>query len=261
MKILFACDLDSTLIHSHRSMREGDICVERYAQKDQAFISPLGYELLEEIQKYVTFVPITTRSIEQYQRIIWHGQTRPKYALTTNGSVLFEDENPDELWNEYYKSYSANYMEEYQKLIKIFDKQDRFKCSKVINDRYLYCHFKPEVDIDECISEYYNCTELDVLLHGRKLYFLPKEVCKGVAVEKLKKKLNADVLICAGDSIMDTPMFKHADIAYSPSEDLVKDFEYSQKDRIFCCEKDVLFSEFILKDILEKVIKLVNDIN
>ena len=44
--ILFACDLDNTLIHSYKSKREGDICIEWIKDKEQSKIKLLLFQLL-----------------------------------------------------------------------------------------------------------------------------------------------------------------------------------------------------------------------
>ena len=78
MVILFACDLDGTLIHSYKKFRDGDICVEIYEGREQSFISARAFELLKKISAQVIFVPVTKRSFAQYQRIFWTEDFRPR---------------------------------------------------------------------------------------------------------------------------------------------------------------------------------------
>ena len=70
-KILFACDLDNTLIHSWKHKREGDICVEWLNGNEQGYIAEDTCEMLRKVMSLVEFVPVTTRSVAQYQRIMW----------------------------------------------------------------------------------------------------------------------------------------------------------------------------------------------
>ncbi len=257
MKIFFACDLDNTLIHSSKRKRDGDICVEMYNGNEQSFMSPRTYELLQEIVKTVTLVPLTTRSVEQYNRIEWEDNVKPKYAITTNGAILFEDGNPNIEWNDYSKTHSDEYREELEKIVETLDKQNRFSRCRIVDDRYAYGHFKPEVDIEECLTEYFDFDKVNVQLSGRKIYFFPTEICKGNAVSKFGKKFGADLVICAGDSTIDVPMFKFADIGYAPNSELVEDIKDLTKGKIVCRDDETLFSEFILEDIL----KVVKDLN
>ena len=48
-KILFACDIDNTLIHSYKYRRSGDICVEWIDGKEQAYMTKTAFQLLNEI--------------------------------------------------------------------------------------------------------------------------------------------------------------------------------------------------------------------
>lgn len=88
-KILFACDLDNTLIHSYKKKYADDICVEIYNGNEQSFISARTKNLLKEIAEKIIFVPITTRSVEQYKRIFWFENFSPSFAVTTNGAKFF----------------------------------------------------------------------------------------------------------------------------------------------------------------------------
>ncbi len=253
MKILFACDMDNTLIHSYKHWTEGDICVEILNGKEQSFISPRTYELLKEVVKHVVFVPLTTRSIEQYNRITWEDDIKPKYAITTNGALLFDDGENDKEWNELSQKRSQKFLPDFEILKNRLLKEDRFIKCKIVDDRFLYAHFKPEINIEECKNEYEAYSKSGVHFTGSKMYFIPENICKGTAVNELKEKLNADLVICAGDSTMDLPMFEFADVAYAPNQALVKNISNLTKEKIVCCEDGKLFAEFILEDILKKI--------
>ena len=63
--ILFACDLDNTLIHSWKHRKDGDICVEWIDGKEQGYMSEKVCVLLRHVIGKVDFVPVTTRSVAQ----------------------------------------------------------------------------------------------------------------------------------------------------------------------------------------------------
>ena len=67
--IVFASDLDNTLLYSRSHKREGDICVEHIAGRAHGFMTPLTVERLREVSQKLCLIPVTTRSIEQYKRI------------------------------------------------------------------------------------------------------------------------------------------------------------------------------------------------
>ena len=70
-KILFASDLDNTLLFSWRHKTDSDQCVEHLDGKEQGFCTQQSLELLASVCEQAQFVPVTTRSVAQYQRIAW----------------------------------------------------------------------------------------------------------------------------------------------------------------------------------------------
>ncbi len=51
MKILFACDLDDTLIHSYKHKNSRDICIELLKGSEQSYISEKTLFLLRQVVK------------------------------------------------------------------------------------------------------------------------------------------------------------------------------------------------------------------
>ena len=96
--ILFATDLDNTLLFSHRHRQPGDRCVELLNGAEQGFFTQGTLDLLPQVVQRVHLLPITTRSIAQYQRIRWPEGALPREALTANGAVLLRDGAIDRDW-------------------------------------------------------------------------------------------------------------------------------------------------------------------
>ena len=86
--ILFASDLDNTLLFSHQHARAGDVCVEHLDGKAQGFFPPGVIRGLAQINRTMRFVPVTSRSIAQFLRIQFPAGCVPKYALVANGGLL-----------------------------------------------------------------------------------------------------------------------------------------------------------------------------
>ncbi len=68
---------------------------------------PLSYMTKDAQQKLIeirgkwTFVPVTTRTMEQYKRInLFHNEHVPQYAITSNGGNVLINGEPDLLWRE-----------------------------------------------------------------------------------------------------------------------------------------------------------------
>lgn len=248
MPILFACDLDNTLLYSYKHKMNGDICVEMNNGQEQGFMSPKSYEMLYELLQRNVFVPITTRSVEQYRRITWPQGLEPTYAITTNGAILIKRSEIDEEWLNDSKKALAPYQSEITRLHTLLSSQDKYIRCRIVDDMYLFAYCKDGVNIEDCVHEHSEKTSLNVIASGRKLYFLPPSITKGMAVRKLKNALTPMKVVCAGDSKIDLSMLCEADIAMTPNIHLgrlINDAEVN------ICDPGSLFSEFILYQTLE----------
>jgi hypothetical protein len=68
--LIFHADLDNTLIYSYKHDIGSDtVGVERYQGRVISYMTGSSYEMLDQIRKRVLFVPVTTRTVEQYERI------------------------------------------------------------------------------------------------------------------------------------------------------------------------------------------------
>ena len=71
----FASDLDQTLIYSRRWLADlkhkshDVVCVEHYKNKSASFMLKEAAETLRGIDRAHHFIPITTRTVAQYNRI------------------------------------------------------------------------------------------------------------------------------------------------------------------------------------------------
>lgn len=247
MSILFACDLDNTLLYSFKHKCEGDICVEVLKGKEQGFMSPKACDLLKEVVSKVDFVPVTTRSVEQYSRIKWLSDTSPQYAASTNGAILMKNYNKDLEWFERSEFYSKLAYNELVKLQRSLIDCDRFIKCHIVDEMYLLAYCREDIDMKKCVAECKALTTLNVVASGKKIYFFPNGLNKDSAVIRLKEKLKSNMVICAGDSELDIPMLNVADIAIVPSISMAKKI----KNKNVYINKNDNFSEFVLKSVLE----------
>lgn len=249
-KILFACDLDNTLLHSHRNKAEGAICAEVLDGMEQSFFTPLAYELIKKItaDDEIMLLPVTTRSEEQYKRIIWHKDCIPKYALVCNGSVLLKNGETEKEWYEQSDSLTASYRKELNRLYDKYSKYDCFKTVRIVDEMFLfvYCHNKDEIEdiAEKCRKD----TELAVEYSGSKMYFFPPVSNKGYGVKRFVQRYSADYIVVAGDSSIDYSMLEIADTALVPDESICN--KINNKNTFVCGNEP--FSEFILKYVSNK---------
>ncbi len=96
--MVFYSDLDNTLIYSYkRKIGEEKRCVEVYQGREVSFMTERSWRLLRKVSQKALFVPVTTRSVEQYHRVDL-GIGTPSYALACNGGVLLADGQKDLAW-------------------------------------------------------------------------------------------------------------------------------------------------------------------
>lgn len=250
-KILFACDLDNTLIHSHRSRSEGDICVELLEGREQSFITPRARQLTDQVQadENVMFVPVTTRSEEQYRRIQWQDSCTPELALVCNGSVLLRNGVPDPEWLRESQSMTQPFADELKRLCDLYSCRECFRTVRIVGDMFLFAYCTDGADIEKIAADCAADTELCTRYSGRKLYFFPPAADKGRAVRWLSQMLGASEIIAAGDSVIDFPMLRIADYALVPDADTA---ELLGDDVNSVCCGEAPFAEFILDFVLNK---------
>lgn len=247
--ILFACDLDGTLIHSHRCRQEGDICVEWLEGRELCFMDPEAHRLLRQVVKELLFVPVTTRSVEQYRRIRWPEGCEPEMAAVANGAVLLRRGAVVEAWRK--KSLEAVrwFQEELERLYGLLS--GRFQVCRIVDGMYLFASCRDEEEAARCAREYQGKTPLTVSPSGRKVYFFPPEINKGAAVRRLRELLEAKLLLCAGDSGIDLPMLDAAGVAVVPDGTLGKQVRAGET---VVCPPGERFAGFVLETAIHRAV-------
>lgn len=248
MVLLFACDLDNTLMFSHRHKEPGDICVEWLEGKEQGFMTPEVWERLGTLPSGIRLLPVTTRSVEQYRRIRWPEGAEPEYAVTTNGGILLGREGPDPAWLEASRTLAEPYRKTLMGLYEELPHQSWCLRRQTVDGLYLFAVCPEGTDMEACAALYRGKTPLTVEPSGRKLYFFPPGLDKGAAVEAARRRFGSCRLACAGDSALDLPMLRLADLALVPGKELAERLPGNKAVRV--CPKDIRFSEFVVDEAL-----------
>ena len=95
---IFTTDLDNTLIYSYKhDIGKYKLCAEIYQGREVSFITTDTYRMLNQVRQKIAVVPVTTRTIEQYERIDL-GMGKLPYALVCNGGILLKDGKEDAEW-------------------------------------------------------------------------------------------------------------------------------------------------------------------
>ena len=224
--------MDNTLIHSKKNRADGDVCIEWIDGKEQSYMSPKTIELLKKINNIFAFVPVTSRSIPQYLRICWPNGCKPRYALTTNGGILLEQDHVDVAWREQSLGMVAPYIAEYRRILKCMQDSNSFLKCRMIDELYLFGYCKGFEESKHAQQYYSEETTLQVTSSGYKLYMLPLSLQKGEGVRRFMEKFGFTTLYAAGDSGMDISMLELADISFVPSENMKN--TYNGKEQVVC---------------------------
>lgn len=249
-EVIFASDLDNTLLFSHKHALADDVCVELLEGKPQGYFTPNTSLYLERIMRRALFVPVTSRSVEQYLRIQFPPSCRPRYAVTTNGAILLVDGQVDPQWRRESEETVAPWQEALEEILKALQGRDQVRHSRIVDGMFAFAACGTPEEAQELAALLSGTTPLDPQMTGRKLYFFPPPINKGDAVLKLRQRFQAEKIICAGDSTMDLPMLRRADLSIVPDPALT---EGELLARQAVCPPSQRFYEFVLKEVLEEV--------
>ncbi|WP_282020405.1 hypothetical protein [Planomicrobium okeanokoites] len=224
MTLLFASDLDQTLIYSRRSMGnevkpEELIEVERFEGKPQSFMTEQSQAALWELEENTIFVPVTTRTREQYERVtgIYEGDEPPQFAIISNGAVILENGEPIKEWSTDIRKQCVSkktVIEELMPVIQQHFDEDWVLRLRRAEDWFVYLIVDRARFPEDKLSYY---TELfheigwGISLQGRKLYLMPESITKAAAMEYVRDRIKADYVVAAGDSLLDLDLLESAD--------------------------------------------------
>ncbi|WP_037283695.1 HAD family hydrolase [Saccharibacillus sacchari] len=225
--MIFASDLDRTLIYSKKAMGEAFgstevIPVELYQGEHISFMSPETARLLIELSKTALFVPVTTRTIEQYERIFYIRETfKPKYAVTSNGGNVLIDGASDPDWQRHVGE-ALTRSENAEKVIEAFDRissPDWVKSYRHSDNLFYSIILEREnmpLDVVEDFRKELAGMRWNLSVQGRKMYLVPDGVSKGDGLLHVKALAGASRIAASGDSLLDESLLKAADYAIVP---------------------------------------------
>lgn len=219
--ILFASDLDNTLIHSYKRAAETDICVEYKEDKALSYMTPAALEYLDRVRRLDNFVfaPLTTRSVEQYERIHFFGDEVPELALAANGGILFENGRINEQWFRESQDMISDCMGEFEKGIDYFtDDEYVYFDIRVVDKLFVFTKSSAPLTTKAVLENILDLSRVGVFSIGDKVYVFPNVLTKGNATERLRKKFGFEKVISAGDSDFDVSMLNSADLALCPQQ-------------------------------------------
>lgn len=245
--ILFASDLDNTLLFSHRHRQPGDRCVERLNGAEQGFFTQDTLDLLPQVVRRVHLLPITTRSVEQYLRIQWPEGTVPRWALTANGAVLLRDGEVDRAWYAASQALVRDHREALAAVLDHLTRQGMATSARCVEGVYVYAAYPDAPTAERAARDWCGGFVLQAVVSGRKVYFFPPGIDKGTALRRAVERFGLERVIAAGDSVIDVPMLRRADLAMIPDGTLLPALPAV---RTLVCQENVRFPDFVLRTVL-----------
>lgn len=259
---LFTSDLDRTLIYSERTMNEalaGCICIEQLDGQNISYVTPQIRERLQVIQQTMQFVPVTTRSREQFERItLFQREIVPMVAIVANGGIILREGSVDLVWQARIEQVMQNLPLSIDALQPHFHEQlaaSYFLRHQRVDELF----FVYMVDLERLEQEplqnlrrqlaEYGWTSY---LHGRKFYIVPAPLTKGAAVQYLKEQRNYTRHYAAGDSLMDVSMMYLADRSFAPLHGEIVDHPACYGQIEIVEKRGAAFAEWCLAEILKE---------
>lgn len=240
-RVVLASDLDRTLIHPVKTVPAGwedeAKVVEIYRERGITTASPVALAGLAELAAGGAFVPVTTRSRAQLERItdVW-GLVGDGWAVCANGATILRGGVEDAEWLAEIDRRCAD-------CASVPDARAAFerevgspeRCAwmpllRDCDDRFLYCTLvlaDAPADLEALATQVMEPLGWRAVLHGRKLYVLPVPLCKGRAVAWLRERIGAEYVLGAGDSALDLELVVSADEGWVP-----RDAELVHQDRV-----------------------------
>lgn len=214
--ITLFCDLDNTLIYSHKkSLNVPKRVAEMLHNKEQSYITRKTFDFLSSCRE-VSIVAVTARTMAQYDRVYkLLNCLHSEYALILNGAVLLKNGLQDKSWlaNSIREVRNSEpEMNTAKKLLEYYGgKPVRY------SDRFLT--YIDAADPPKLLEHLECCIDsnlINTFCDSRKVYCVPTAINKGTAVTKFKNQFETGVTVGVGDSMNDLSMLESVDIPIIP---------------------------------------------
>ncbi|GAA4229632.1 hypothetical protein GCM10022254_22510 [Actinomadura meridiana] len=264
MTVLVCSDLDRTLIYSTAAfaLHGPDetmprlLCVEFYQGAPLSYMTEASARTLETLAKTTTFVPTTTRTLEQYRRVRLLEKSAP-YAISANGGHLLVDGVDDPEWAASVKN---TITENCAPLADVQNHLTRTSGNFVLklrnaSDLFAYTVVDraslPPTWVDDLTAW---CAERGwrTSLQGRKVYCLPTTLTKAAAAAEIARRTGASTMLAAGDSLLDIDLLEAADNSIRPAHGELHDTGWTSPTTAVTTARGILAGQEIGDWLLER---------
>ncbi|MBZ9684878.1 HAD hydrolase family protein [Clostridium estertheticum] len=279
--MIFASDLDSTLIYSSRHCtlinKEKLVPVDFYNNCNSSFITKSMQDKLEHINESMLFIPVTTRSAAQYMRMeYFYDVIRPKYAVVANGGIILKNGKELKAWSDI-SSAKINGVVSIDTMIKLcsfFLESDFVKSYKTCEDLFIYSIMDEEklantflkgkiaIDYFEVLRIFCSKHNYSLSKQGKKVYIVPSCINKYDPIKYIMKLENINAFIAAGDSLLDYPMIEGSNYGIVPSHgELLKNLPVKKlKDTAYITKASGIFAGEEILDMVHEKFHEIKDI-
>ncbi|MFF5145196.1 HAD family hydrolase [Streptomyces sp. NPDC013157] len=266
MAVLVASDLDRTLIYSAGALAltmpdaraPRLLCVEVHESRPLSYLTETAARLLTELGDAAVFVPTTTRTRKQYERINLPGPA-PRYAICANGGHLLVDGVSDGDWHGRVLARLADEcapLDEVRAYLTEHADPVWLRKQRVAEDLFAYLVVERELLPEEWVKSLAVWAEnrgWTVSLQGRKIYAVPKPLTKSAAMREVARRTGAELTLAAGDSLLDADLLLAADRGWRPGHGELADAGWAGPAIAALPERGVLAGERILREFLKAV--------
>ena len=219
MTTLIATDLDRTLIYS-RAAAGADagelVAVERYENADASWMTARAAHTFAGLHDAATVLPVTTRIPTQYARVRLPGRT-PAYAVTANGGLLLVDGEVDTGWRDTVRDRLATVapLDEVWQHAGRLCRPEWTRTLRNADGFFCYAVLERDKLPDGLLAEAAGWADgrgWQLSLQGRKLYWVPRPLTKSSAVAEVARRVGAEQVLAAGDSLLDADLLAAADV-------------------------------------------------
>ena len=233
---LVISDLDRTLLYSTSAlMLPPDEpapplrCVELYEGRPLSFLTERAVTLVAALVERGVFVPITTRTVAQYQRVEVPFAAA-EYAICANGGRLLRRGVEDP---EFTAAVAARLAESGAPVAEMRAVFARLAADagvavriRIADDLFCYSVVDRAAVPDGWIARLTASAGTlgwAVSLQGRKVYCVPTALTKSAAARELADRLGFSRIVAAGDSLLDADLLLAADAAIRPAHGELED--------------------------------------
>lgn len=233
--MIYASDIDRTLIFSERFLTDFNVDKRRVSLIDEckqnSYISKKVANRLSHLlsERKVRFIPVTTRSVEQFKRIQFEKfGIDIDYAITTNGGTILYKGEPVKSWEEKVRKQLPN-KDQFNSVIDSINMIEGINYdTKTIDDRFIMSKCDSDTQSISLVKNRLCSLEKEYplfrfLMYSNKVYAVPRCFGKDIALNWLKHKLRENKVLSSGDSAFDIPMLSISNFRVVPSHGSIAD--------------------------------------